>query len=253
MRTISIIGYGAFSKFMVQHLQGCLNVVVYSRRPNQKNKASLGFKFVSLEEALNQDLIVLSIPAQYIGEFLKTNGKLVNPKALVVDVASVKLQPVADMKRYLPSSCEIIGTHPIFGPGSGAKGIEGLRVVLCPVRCRPESLATLRSLLEQKKLIVIEKSPEDHDKAMAYVLGLTQYIGRALQAIQAHDTELTTPAYEDLMEMRAIQGNDSWDLFYSIMRTNPYAKPVAREFRAAFDMLDGQLDAEEKVKQGEVA
>lgn len=237
---------------MIQHLQDCVNIVVYSRGAT-KNKNGLKFKFVSLEAALSQNLIVLSIPAQYIGEFLKTNRTLVNPDALVVDVASVKLQPIADMKRYLPSSCEIIGTHPIFGPGSAAKGIEGHRIVLCPVRCRPESLMMFRSLLKYKKLVVIEKSPEEHDKAMAYVLSLTQYVGRALQAVHAHDTELTTPAYESLMEMRAIQGSDSWDLFYSIMRTNPYAEQVTGELRAAFAMLDEQLDSGKKTKHGEVA
>lgn len=226
---------------------------MYSRNPGGKDRAGRRFTFVALETALAQDIIVLSLPAQFIGEFLKVNKKLVNPTALVLDVASVKTRPLADMKRYLPKTCQIIGTHPIFGPGSAGGGIKGLPIVVWPERCDREIFHTLCSLLKQAGLVVIEKSPEEHDRAMAYVLGLTQYIGRALDQIDIHDNGINTPAYNDLLDMRRIQGTDSWELFYSIMRLNPYAKEVAREFRAAFDMLDKQLDDEQINKQGGVA
>lgn len=245
MKKLSIIGYGPFSKLLIKHLQDDFDICVYSRDPDSKEQGSLHFRFVPLKEALADEQIILGMPAQFIGDFLDANAALINPNALILDVASVKQKPLEDMKKYLPKTCQIIGTHPVFGPGSAKDGITGLRIVLCPLRCQPETLNKLRTYLEQKGLIVLEKSASEHDKAMAYVLGLTQYIGRALQQIGAHDTELTTPAYDDLMDMRAIQGNDSWDLFYSIMSLNPYTEEVMRQLRSAFAMLDKQLDLEE--------
>lgn len=242
MKKVSIIGYGAFSKLMIEHLQHDFDIMVYSRNPEGKKKGTKNFHFVPLTTALQQDIIILSLPAQFIGEFLRTNTHLINPQALVLDVASVKVLPIKDMRAYLPKTCQIIGTHPIFGPGSAAGGLKNLRMAVCPERCSPDTLVQLTSFLEGKGLIVLEKTPEEHDRAMAYVLGLTQYIGRALQQIGAHDTELTTPAYEDLMEMRAIQGNDSWELFYSVMSCNPYTQEVTQQLKAAFAMLDKQLD-----------
>jgi prephenate dehydrogenase len=241
MKKLSIIGYGQFTRLMIKHMQNDFDILVYSRNPADKKKDDLRFSFVTLEQALAQKFIILGMPAQFFEEFLRANSANINPDALVLDVASVKQKPLEDMAKHLPEGCQIIGTHPIFGPGSAKHGINGLRIVLCPLRCRPATLNSLRTYLEHKALIVLEKSPQEHDKAMAYVLGLSQYIGRALKAIDAHDTELTTPAYEDLMEIRRIQGNDSWDLFYSIMSLNPYAEEVMRQLRAAFDMLDKQL------------
>jgi len=246
VRTLSIIGYGPFSKLLIQNMQDDFDILVYSRDPQSKQQGSLRFRFVPLAEALGCKHVILGMPAQFIGSFLEKNAELINPDAFVMDVASVKQQPLVDMERYLPKTCQIIGTHPIFGPGSAKNGIAGLRIVLCPSRCQPATLQKLRAYLESKGLIVLEKLPDEHDKAMAYVLGLTQYIGRALQAIDAHDTELTTPAYEDLMDMRRIQGNDSWDMFCSIMTLNPYAQKVMQQLRQAFAMLDKQLTAEKE-------
>ncbi|CAN5645098.1 prephenate dehydrogenase/arogenate dehydrogenase family protein [soil metagenome] len=241
MKNLSIVGYGAFTKLMIDYLQDDFNILVYSRNPGSKDKGGRRFNFATLDNVLQQEIIIISLPAQYIGEFLRVNGTSINPDALVLDVASVKELPIKDMRTYLPKSCQIIGTHPIFGPGSAAKDITGLRIVRCPERCNPQTLAKLKEYLERKCLIVLEKTPEEHDRAMAYVLGLTQYIGRALQQIGAHDTELTTPAYVDLMDMKAIQGTDSWDLFYSVMSCNRYTEDVIKQLRGAFDMLDDRL------------
>ena len=53
---------------------------------------------------------------------------------IVVDVASVKVKPLDLMARILPSSIEVVGSHPMFGPQSGRDGIANLKVVLCPLR-----------------------------------------------------------------------------------------------------------------------
>lgn len=242
MQKLSIIGFGPFSALMIKHLQDDFDILVYSRDPSSKDKAGLRFNFVTLEEALRQEIIILGMPAQFIAGFLKAHQTLINPQALVLDVASVKQKPLQDMRELLPGTCQIIGTHPIFGPGSAAKGIKGLRIVLCPERCQPDTLQRLRSYLKQKQLVVLEKTADEHDREIAYVLGLTQYIGRTLKELGIHDTELTTTAYEDLLDMRRIQGNDSWDLFYSIMRLNPHAEEVVKRLKESFDMLDKQLD-----------
>ncbi len=250
MKKLGIIGYGPFSRLMIQHLQDDYEILVSSRDPSSKSKGMLRFEFVDVKTALAQDVLILGMPAQFIAAFLRRHTPLINPHALVLDVCSVKQKPLQDMVQFLPKTCEIIGTHPVFGPESAAAGIHGMRVVLCPVRCQPKTLAKLTTYLSSKNLVVVEKTAEEHDKAMAYVLALTQYIGRALQQIDAYDFELTTPAYEDLMDMRVVQGNDSWDLFYSVMRLNPEAKGVIKQLRRAFDMLDKQLDDQE---YGEVA
>ena len=44
------------------------------------------------------------------------------------------------------------------------------------------------------------------------------------------ESALATLAYDDLLDMKHIQGSDSWELFASIVQENPYANAVHRRF-----------------------
>jgi prephenate dehydrogenase len=111
-----------------------------------------------------------------------------------------------------------------------------------PTRIDPARYKRIKLFLRQELgLLVIECTPEEHDRMMAYSLGLSHYIGRVMQAMDIPQTELATRAYEDLLDMKRIQGKDSWELFQSIMHENPYALEVNQAFRQASQDLDKQL------------
>lgn len=241
--TIGIIGYGKFTELMVEHLGLDFEVFVYSRRNEPGVSKSARFQFASVQDTLACDIIIISIPAQYFEDFFSKYASLCNPEALVIDVASIKEAPIAVMEKYLPETAKILGTHPIFGPGSAKNGLNGLQVVVCPVRnISTELMQSVRQYLEQKGLVVLERTPKEHDDGMAYVLGLTHIIGRSMDAMNIPDLEFTTPSYEDLLDMRNIQGKDSWDLFLSIQST-PQALSVLKQFRQEVDTLLEQLDS----------
>ena len=77
---------------------------------------------------------MIAVPVQQMEKVLRSIAKLVKPGALVIDVGSVKLKPAKLMKEILPAGVDIVGTHPLFGPQSGKKGIKNLNVVVCDVR-----------------------------------------------------------------------------------------------------------------------
>lgn len=220
--------------------------IIVSSRSNVDGEAGFGARFAPLDEVLARPIIVPSIPSQFFESFFTDHKQLVNPEAVVIDVCSVKVKPLEVLGRLLPETCQIIGTHPMFGPASTRKnnGLKGLKCVVCPVRIPDPKLAKLTSLLgETLGLEIIYKTPEEHDRDMAYVQGLSHYIGRTMGIMDIPDTTLATFAYEDLLDMKNIQGHDSWDLFESIMNENPYAREVNQDFKRAIDALDQQLDA----------
>lgn len=61
MKTLSIIGFGSFSALMIKYLQDDFKIVVSSRNPDQKDPFGLKFRFVGLQEALGQEIIILGI------------------------------------------------------------------------------------------------------------------------------------------------------------------------------------------------
>lgn len=117
---IGIIGYGDFTKVMLEYLAPYADIVV-SSRSRDSGDAGFGASFALVSEVLSRDIIIPSIPAQFFEDFFTQNHALINPSALVIDVSSVKTRPLEVLQRLLPETCQIVGTHPMFGPASIAK------------------------------------------------------------------------------------------------------------------------------------
>lgn len=240
---IGVIGYGDFTKVLLEWLEPFADIVV-SSRSRSGGDAGHGAHFASLEEVLSQPIVVPSFPSQYFEEFFKTNKRLINPEALVIDVCSVKVKPLVVLEKCLPKTCAIIGTHPLFGPASIKRngGIRGLRCVVSNVRSTEEQIIVLMQFLQAKLgLVVLERTAEEHDKEMAYVMGLSHYIARVMDNMDIPKSELSTMAYDDLYDMKMVQAKDTWDLFDSIMHENPYALDVNKKFKQAQAALDQQI------------
>ena len=173
-------------------------------------------------------------------ELLKKISPKIKEKSLVVDVSSVKVKPVELMLKYLPSSVQILATHPLFGPQSGKNGIEGLNMVISPIRMKhPNKFEHFLS--HQLRLNVLVRTPELHDKQMAYVQALTHFVGRAINEMDVPDVEQKTPAYEKLLEIKKNLGRDSFDLFKTIENENPYAAGIRADFIKELNKLEDRL------------
>jgi prephenate dehydrogenase len=152
------------------------------------------------------------------------------------------------MKKHVPPSAEIIGLHPLFGPQSGKNGISGLKVVTCKVR--GGSFDCVSDFMRDKLMLdVCQKTPEEHDKQMAYVQALNHLIARALDRMNLPDCDLGTPAYERLKDVHRILQGDSMELFLTIERENPFAAEIRHSFCRQLDMLEAVI-AEGELSDG---
>lgn len=224
MKTIGLIGCGNFGEFILPYLKkyGLVNVYDLKTKPGIWYAANIKY-------AASCDLVILSVPSQNLEELLIKTKDYIKKDAIVVDVCSVKVNPCKLLEKYLPGNVEIIGTHPLFGPQSGKNGIQGLKIVLCPIRTN--RINDISSFLKSSfDLDVIITSPEDHDRQMAYVQGLTHLIGMALGEMNLPLTGLTTKTYEHLMDVINVVGHDSKELFESIQKENPYTKEISDKF-----------------------
>jgi prephenate dehydrogenase len=228
MTSVGIVGFGSFGQFMALHLRDHFEVFVYDIQDRETEATALKVSFEPLKTVLRKEVVVLGIPVQYLEGFLQQEARNVNPESLILDVASVKVEPLALIEQYLPKN-RVIGIHPLFGPQSGKNGIEGLNMVLCPTD--DPSYECLKSFLsETLNLNVLERTPEEHDKQMGYVQALTHFIGRAVNEMDIPDVEQKTVAYEHLLDLKRTLGRDSWDLFVTIEKHNPYAREIRENF-----------------------
>jgi prephenate dehydrogenase len=239
-KSLSIIGFGTFGQFIAPHLTPHFEVSVWNRTDYMQKAQELQVKWVSIKEALQSQIIILCTNISYFEEFLIENASFFNPYALVIDVASVKIKPLRLMQQYLPKTCEIVATHPLFGPQSGKNGIAGLNMVVCKSE-NDAHLCVVDFCKEILKLQVYIKTAEEHDKEMAYVQGLTHYIARAVSMLNLPETPLTTKAFEHLKTASELLKNDSIQLFMSIENDNPYSDQVRQDFNLALQELEKML------------
>jgi len=240
MQTLGIIGFGSFGQFISKYLKPHFKVSVFNRSDKSSIASSMGLPYLSLEEVCNSDVVIVCVPVQFMEEMLIKIAPMLKRGAKVVDVSSVKVKPVQLMKKHLPEHCEIIATHPLFGPQSGKNGIEGLNMVLCPGE-RRTTVSLERFFKDVYGLNVLIRTPEVHDQQMAYVQALTHFVGRAVNEMDIPDVEQKTPAYQYLLNIKRNLGGDSYDLFLTIEQENPYAKGVREHFIKELNKLNDSL------------
>lgn len=242
MRTVGIIGYGVFGAFMTKVLSPHMSVLVSSRRAKPDDVATAGGKLVSFEDACTADVVIPSVPVQNLEGVLQQMASHLKPGALVADVSSVKTLPVDLMERHVPAGVDIVATHPLFGPQSGAGGVQGLPMVIWPVRVPNDRFERLEAFLKGTlKLDVRRVSPDEHDREMAYVHALTFLLGRAFHDLDIPNTPLKTKTYQHLLDVRRIVENDTAELFETIQKFNPYAAEMRQRLVKELAKLDQDL------------
>lgn len=227
-KTLGLIGFGQFGRLAASLLADRFDIVVHDAAGLRETIEGLGLRAGGLEQAGACDVVVVAVPVAAMREVLQRVAPHVKPGALVVDVGSVKILPVQWMVETLPQHADIVATHPLFGPQSARGGLEGQRLVVCPVR--GERHQRIVEIAESFGLVVSVTTAEEHDREMAYVQALTHLIGRALVSLDIPDEQLKTNSYQHLLDLCGLVGGDTFELFTAIQTMNPHAREVVQAF-----------------------
>ncbi len=240
MQEIGLIGFGNFGKFLCKHLKDYFDITVFDVTNISKSASELNVKVGQLNEVASKEVVIIAVPVAYFESTIKGIKDFVKPNALIIDVSSVKIKPIEIMKSFLPKNVNILGTHPLFGPQSGKNGIKGLKIVLCPVRLK--NIDVIKEFLVSKLgLEVLIRTPKEHDKEMAYVQGLTHFIGKAINGMDIKDFDQKTVAYQHLIEIKELLKTGSAELFLTIENENPFALKVRKEFVKKLNEIEKQI------------
>ena len=235
--TLWVFWLGQFMRFFTPHLLLYFDIQIYDKwEKNREDILSLGVSPVGMQKAAECDYVLLGYPAKYIEQLVQDIAGYIKKNTVVFDICSVKTPVVKAMLKYLPEHCHIITTHPIFGPQSWQNGIKWLKLTISNVRASEEKYDFLKNMFWKNMwLKVFEMTPEEHDREMAYIQGITHFIGRSLKRIGIPDAQLATCSYNDLRNSSETGGYDSDDLFLSIQTDNPYAWEVRQSLLQEFE------------------
>ena len=200
------------------------------------------------------DVVVISVPISETERVISEIGPMVPEQGLLMDLASVKRGPVEAMLRY--SRAEVVGLHPLFGPGIATAG--DLRVAVCPGRGE-RGLNWISRILGEEgfRLTLIE--PAEHDRIMGLIQGANHFATLAF-ALCICDSNIdfkdllslsTQTFLERLERIRAIIAQPA-ELFRSLMADNPSSAEFIGRYLASTEKLagitrDGSADAFERL------
>lgn len=239
---IGIIGFGRFGKLLSTILKRSHKVSVFDIKNKAKEAEGLGVKWATLGEVCSQDLVIFCVPISEMEKALKRTKTKIKKGAIVMDTCSVKAYPAKLMRRYLPRNVETVASHPMFGPDSAKYGLNGLHIVLYPLRIKKQSFDAVKDVFKVLGLKIIEMTPEEHDKQSAWSLCLVHFLGRGLEKIKINPQKITTLGFERLLKVQETVTNDTWQLFRDMQKYNKFAKLLREKILAALTEINKKLD-----------
>ena len=239
--TIGLIGYGRFGKLAAHYLSRYARVVVYDRRSAATAAHGAKIRRAPLAEVASQPVVILAVPISEMPRTLRAIRSHLVAGALVADVCTVKVRPVAWMRGILPKSVSILGAHPLFGPDSVSGTLRGHRVILTPVRISGRFLRRIISRLSRAGIRATTMTPEHHDRMVAETILLTHYVGRVVHDAALRRWANGTRSYGKLQEVVDVALNDTFQLLQDVWSYNPYSRSVAAALRRSERRLSLRL------------
>ncbi|MFD5278928.1 prephenate dehydrogenase [Pseudarthrobacter sp. NPDC058362] len=213
---VVVLGTGLLGTSIGLGLRGRA-IPVFLSDPSPTNQAvavdiGAGRPLAEIGDAMPQ-LVVVAAPPDVTADVVA--GALADyPAAVVVDIASVKAEILADLQGMEADLTRYVGTHPMAGrEKSGPVAARGelftsMPWVLCPgPETSPEALQTARSLAMDLGAVVSQFTPEEHDEAVALVSHLPQVmsslLASRLQGTPLHALSLAGNGLRDVTRIAA--------------------------------------------------
>jgi prephenate dehydrogenase len=187
------------------------------------------------------DLVIVSVPIRDTVRVISGIAPLMREDQLLCDFTSLKVGPVAAMLR---SKAAVIGLHPMFGPT--VSSISGQTIVACPARTTETMLSDLTGIFAREGAVCTITTPEEHDRMMAVVQGLTHFVTICMAdsirrlGVDIKKTEkFTSPVYQIELSLVGRLLSQDPALYADILEQNPFVPEVIAACRsAAGDLAD---------------
>ena len=227
---------------------GRLFVPVFERAGYEVLVSGRSSSLTSEDIARQCDLVIISVPIRNTVRVISRIAPILRPGQVLCDFTSIKVKPVEAMLR---SAADVVGLHPMFGPT--VRSLKSQTIIVCPARIDDKKLQDLVAIFRNEGARCTITTPEDHDRMMAVVQGLTHYVTLCMAesirrlGIDIETTqEFTSPVYQIELSLIGRLLSQDPELYADILQQNPYVPGVlaaCRESAADLAGLVSQKDA----------
>jgi chorismate mutase/prephenate dehydrogenase len=185
---------------------------------------------------IDHDVIIVAAPIKLTAEIL---GELaeIKPKGLILDIGSLKTPLRANLVALAAAGCRVTSIHPMFGPDT--RLLSGRHVIFCDVG-NAEATEAARLLFAATMAERIDMSLDEHDRLIAYVLGLSHALNLAFFTALAESGELvprlkrmSSTTFDAQLAVASLVARENPHLYFEIQALNEYGYTSLEALRAA--------------------
>ena len=191
---------------------------------------------------LDHDIIVVATPLRATAEIL-TQLSALRPPGLIFDLGSLKTPLRKPLTDLVEAGCKITSVHPMFGPDTEL--LSGRHVVFVDVGCAAAT-AEARSLFASTMAEQVELGLDDHDRLIAYVLGLSHALNIAFVTALADSGEaapalikMSSTTFDAQFNIAAKLSEENPHLYFEIQHLNEYGEEALAALETAVVRLIG--------------
>jgi chorismate mutase/prephenate dehydrogenase len=189
---------------------------------------------------LQQDFIVLATPLGVTDAILRDLA-VRRPRGVVFDVGSLKSPLRAGLLALRSHGCKVTSIHPMFGPDTEL--LSGRHVVFVDLGSA-EALERVRELFVPTMVEQVVMSLDEHDRLIAYVLGLSHALNIAFFTALAGSGEaaprlarMSSTTFDAQLDVAARVAQESPELYYEIQSLNDYGAESLEALSQAVERL----------------
>jgi chorismate mutase/prephenate dehydrogenase len=198
------------------------------------------------QDPLDFDLIVLATPLRVTAGLLEVLARRA-PRGLIFDLGSLKTPLRAGLGALVKAGCRVTSLHPMFGPDTAL--LSGRHVIFI-------DLGAAGALREAQELFAptmaerVVMTLDEHDRLIAYVLGLSHALNIAFFTALADSGEaaprlakLSSTTFDAQLDVASRVAAESPELYFEIQSLNEYGGESLLALQKAVERLIASVKA----------
>ena len=204
--------------------------------------APAGYEHVSdwAQTDLSHDFIVVATPLKVASEVLQALAAR-RPPGIVFDIGSLKTPLRAGLEALRAAGCKVTSVHPMFGPDTEL--LSGRHVIFIDLGSA-EALEEARGLFASTMANQVVMSLDEHDRLIAFVLGLSHALNIAFFTALAESGEaaprlarMSSTTFDAQLDVAARVAAESPELYFEIQSLNAYGEEPLVALRSAVERI----------------
>ena len=194
------------------------------------------------DAGVDYDVIVVAAPLAVSGRILAQLAVL-KPPGLIFDIGSLKTPLIDGLRELHDAGCRVASLHPMFGPDT--RLLSGHHLIVCDVGSQ-QANDDAKALFSSTMVEQLDMGLDDHDRLIAYVLGLSHALNVAFFTALAESGEaapklakMSSTTFDAQLLVSAAVAQDNPHLYFEIQNLNKFG----------LDPLDALCDASRRIRE----